>query len=456
MNLKTYFNQLSEEKLSDERKIALYQRICEERANIPQSLARTKILRKRVIYSLLSFILISSFFWVFYWNFPKLIEYRAFWAEKNPSWANVVSADYIAEVLEINGEYIIEKEGKTFQNSVLFDWDLITLKDNAKIIFNINDHIKAEIQWPAKFSISKVNEWKYHLFLMEGDFLKIDSEESDDVLQVETEEITIETTKDEKVALTLTKKDTKTELENKGASLLVKDKSTQDESITLEPEKLLTMDANDITHITDIEEFATALTRRWNLTYTTGFPEEINEIESSDESRLEDNATIDIETIMSSDDDFLTAKQVISWDIEKNVSSDLAYSADEKIVPTENQLSQITAALNSSFLLWDVKELYLAKQSWSADKVAAAYRNILWRIKAVGDVCDVKVALEATPDSIITQIDSVIHGMEKYHFPPAKEAQLTTLKSWISYIESNSLPQSREDFEAQLPEYLKF
>ncbi|MBQ9553401.1 hypothetical protein IJU97_00010 [bacterium] len=62
MNLKTYFNQLSEEKLSDERKIALYQRICEERANIPQSLARTKILRKRVIYSLLSFILISSFF----------------------------------------------------------------------------------------------------------------------------------------------------------------------------------------------------------------------------------------------------------------------------------------------------------------------------------------------------------------------------------------------------------
>ncbi|MBQ9553400.1 hypothetical protein IJU97_00005 [bacterium] len=97
---------------------------------------------------------------------------------------------------------------------------------------------------------------------MEGDFLKIDSEESDDVLQVETEEITIETTKDEKVALTLTKKDTKTELENKGASLLVKDKSTQDESITLEPEKLLTMDANDITHITDIEEFATALTRR--------------------------------------------------------------------------------------------------------------------------------------------------------------------------------------------------
>jgi hypothetical protein len=47
--------------------------------------------------------------------------------------------------LEINGEYIIEKEGKQFKNSVLFDGDVIILKENAKIIFNINEHIKAEI-----------------------------------------------------------------------------------------------------------------------------------------------------------------------------------------------------------------------------------------------------------------------------------------------------------------------
>jgi hypothetical protein len=164
MKLETYFYQEGNKKLSDERKIALYQRICEERSRVSHNLERTKILRTRKIYAFLSFVLIFSFLWIYFWDFPKLIEYRAFWAEKNPTWSHVVSADYIAEVLEINGDYIIEKEGKTFQNSVLFDWDLITLKENAKIIFNINDNIKTEIQWPAKFTISKVSEWKYHLF----------------------------------------------------------------------------------------------------------------------------------------------------------------------------------------------------------------------------------------------------------------------------------------------------
>lgn len=56
-----------------------------------------------------------------------------------------MSAAQVAEILEINGEYIIEKEGKQFKNSVLFDGDVIILKENAKIIFNINEHIKAEI-----------------------------------------------------------------------------------------------------------------------------------------------------------------------------------------------------------------------------------------------------------------------------------------------------------------------
>ena len=453
MKLETYFYQEGNKKLSDERKIALYQRICEERSRVSHNLERTKILRTRKIYAFLSFVLIFSFLWIYFWDFPKLIEYRAFWAEKNPTWSHVVSADYIAEVLEINGDYIIEKEGKTFQNSVLFDWDLITSKENAKIIFNINDNIKTEIQWPAKFTISKVSEWKYHLFLMEWDFLKIDSDESFDILQVETDEMTIETNKDEKVALTLTKVDHRTELENKWSSLLVKDKTNQEEEITLEPEKLLTMEANDITHITDIKEFATALTSKWNLTYTTTLPKEDTIEWDLNEKTPE---VTDIETLIKENDDFLTSNSAIPGEIEENISSDLAYNADEKVVPTENQLSQITAALNSSFLMWDVKELYLAKESWDSNKIASAYRNILWRVKAVADVCNVDISLDPSAKSVLTQIDLVVNWMKHYYFPPTKETQLNTLKNWINYIENTPIAESREIFESQLPSNLRF
>jgi len=454
MKLETYFYQQSEEKLSDERKIALYQRICEKRSSVSRNLVRTNILRKRKVYAFVSFILICWFFWIFFWDLPKLTEYRAFWTEKNPSGANVANAGYIAEVLEINGEYIIEKEGKTFQNSVLFDWDLITLKDNAKIIFNINAHIKAEIQGPAKFSISKVSDWKYHLFLMQWDFLKIDSDESNDILQIETDEMTIETDKDEKVALTLTKTESKTELENKGSSLIIKDKSNWEEEITLQSEKILTMEDNDITRIADIEGFATALTSKQNLTYTTTFPVQQEMTETWDISTIWITPQ-DIESLIENDE-FLTIKNEVSEELEKDISNDLAYNADEKIVPTESQLSQITAALNSSFLMGDMKELYLAKKSWESEKIIAAYRNILWRIKAVADACNVNISLDANAKSILAQIDSIKEGMWKYHFPPAKDAQLSTLKNWINYIENNSLTEEWDIFSSTLPSNLRF
>jgi hypothetical protein len=62
MKLSTYFNQQGEERLSDERKIALYQRICEERSKAPQSFLRAYVFRKNRIYALLSLVLIFSFF----------------------------------------------------------------------------------------------------------------------------------------------------------------------------------------------------------------------------------------------------------------------------------------------------------------------------------------------------------------------------------------------------------
>ena len=450
MKLSTYFNQQGWERLSDERKIALYQRICEERSRVPHSFLRTHILRKNRIYAMFIIVLVFSLFWVFFSDIPEFNEYRAFWTTRTPSW-NYVSADYIAEVLEINWDYIIEKEGKTFQNSVLFDGDIITLKDSAKIIFNINDHIKTEIQWPAKFTINKVADGKYHLLLMEWDYLKIDSEESNDTLQVETDEMVVATEEDEKIALTLTKSNAKTTLVNKGSALVVTDKAEEKE-ITLESEKLLTMAPDDITNISDIKEFTSTLSKGWNLTYTTSISWENKEAEAP----IEEITYSDLAGIISGDI-FLTSNNKWTTNVnEESITNDLSYSADEKIIPTEAQLSQVTAALNSSFLLWDVKALYLAKQSWDSAAITNAYKTILWRVKAVGDACNISIAMDATASSILAQIDKAEAGMNNYYFPPTKKNQLKTLKNWISYINENELNQSWEEFSSQLPWNLKF
>lgn len=256
MNLHSYFTQQGEQRLSDERKFLLYQRICEQRAMPEASFKRAKLLTKKRVYAFLTTIIVFVFFGSFFWDLPKVLEYRAFWVQKDSSGIGTVSARHIAEILEFNGDYLIEKEGKTFQNSVLFDGDLITLKDNAKIIFNINEQLKTEVQGPAKFTISQITEGKYRLYLMEGNFLRVEGQKDTDALQVETEEMTIETIKDERVALELSKKDQKTELKNRGAALWVKSKkqSLEVTPTKLESEKLLTMENNDIARITDVEK----------------------------------------------------------------------------------------------------------------------------------------------------------------------------------------------------------
>jgi hypothetical protein len=70
----------------------------------------------------------------------------------------------------------------------------------------------------------------------------------------------VATEEDEKIALTLTKSNTKTTLVNKGSALVVTDKAEEKE-ITLESEKLLTMAPDDITNISDIKEFTSTLSK---------------------------------------------------------------------------------------------------------------------------------------------------------------------------------------------------
>jgi len=69
--------------------------------------------------------------------------------------------------------------------------------------------------------------------------------------------------------------------------------------------------------------------------------------------------------------------------VQKAVDTELEYHSDEKKIPTETQLSQITAALNKTFLLTDIQNLYIAKLDNNTEAIQNAYRAIAWRIKSI-------------------------------------------------------------------------
>ena len=399
-------------------------------------------------------VIVFVFFGSFFWDLPKVLEYRAFFVQKDPWGINTVSASHIAEILEFNGDYLIEKEGKTFQNSVLFDGDLITLKDNAKIIFNINDHLKTEVQGPARFTISQIAEGKYRLYLMEGNFLRIEGQEDTDALQVETEEMTIETTKDGKVALELSKKNQKTELKNHGATLLVKSKKSSLETAPtkLESEKLLTMQDNDITKISDVEKLWEVLTTRKNLTHTTHL-EHLQSKETPKKITVEE-----IASLTSGDTSFLASSSQTSLASgqQEEIASAFTYQADQKKIPTEKQLSQITAALNAGFLFSDMQAIYQAKLDDDAEALANAYRNLGWRLKSLGDSVEVIIDINGSSSRFIPQLEKIQSGFQNYHFPSSKIQQLDILKNWLKLFESLAPKEDWESYKTSLPANLKF
>ncbi|MFC2696206.1 MAG: hypothetical protein ACFN4U_04145 [Candidatus Absconditicoccaceae bacterium] len=456
MNLHNYFTQQSKQYLPDDRKLALYEKICYQRSGFSPSLKRSKILTKKRVYAFLSFILFFACFGTFFWEDTRLVDYRAFFTQKGFFGLGSVSAAQVAEILEINGEYIIEKEGKQFKNSVLFDGDVIILKENAKIIFNINEHIKAEILGPAKFIITYISEGKYRLSLLEGNFLKLDGNRNVDALEVETEDMAISMTKDEEIALELTKVNNTTQVKNAGAPLLIKNKKTKTEEAPtkLETAKLLTVQDNDIAKITDIETLEEVLSTKNNLTHTVTLAQN-----TTGQQLLSGGIPSPEEpSILSGDTSFLASNHTeVSSGNQESITSDLAYQSDEKSIPTETQLSQITAALNPNFILGDIQLLYTAKLGENSEAIQGAYRTLLWRLKSIGDAYSIQIKTDTpTSSNFLSELKKLQQGLNKYHLPPAKVQQLEVLKNWAIHLQNLVPTEDWEVYKKTLPANLQF
>ena len=394
--------------------------------------------------------LIIWFFGSYFWDNPHIQNYRAFLVEKNPFF-NTTNADQIATVLEVNGEYIIEKEGKQFKNSTLFDGDLITLKDNAKIVFDIDEKTQIEVRWPAQFRLSQKNKWGYLLKLISGDFLKIEANDESSVLEVETDEMTIQTQQHQKTTFELSKKNNKTQIKNTWATLLVTSRVSNQENTTvtkLEKSKVLTMQDNDISKIEDIKVLGNLLTKEENITHTR--------ILSTGNTLPNVEEFISQVSELITGDSTIAVTPILTQEEATKISQEIEYQTDQKKVPTEAQLSQITAALNKGFLLSDMKALYEAKLSGDDGKVSNAYRLIASRIGSIAQTYEIKTTAWSEPNQLLSMIDEVKKGLENYHLPPAKIGQLTTLKNWITFFNNFEDKGSWDAFSKQLPKELMF
>lgn len=445
MRLDTYFRQQAQKSLSESDKIRLYERILTARSARPHSLRARSALIKKSVYSFLALGLVFAFFGTFFWDNWQKQDYRAFWTQKIPS-LNTANADQIWKILEINWDYIIEKEGKQFKNSVLFDEDLIILKPEAKILFNISTDTKIEVEWPAQLRITKRNDGGFHLNLLQGDYLTIESKSAADIIELETAQLNIETQKDQEIRLELSKSKKQLQLKNNGAPLLVRNKlKDKQPSTQLAQAKILTIQENDLSKIEDIQWFKNLLANNRNITHTAELKVEPTWADADDLQTLGALLT------RQAPNTNLATEEVSS------INEQLEYHGDQKLIPSEEQISHISAALNKQFLLSDLKQLFLANQTENNELKNQTYFVLNEKIKSIGNKFSVNLSEGNTTEGIKKNIDQLIKGLSNYHLPPNKLSQLTILKSWITYLEkTENLTGDWESLMQKTPQYLQF
>lgn len=445
MKLSTYFQEQHRIKLSDQDKLCLYHIIQENKAKKNTSLIKRAFLQKHLWYSLMSLTMIFVFFWTYFRNNLETKDYRAFFSHKLPT-LNSAQADQIAKIQEINGDYIIEKDGKQFHNSVLFDWDLITLKPNAKVIFNINENTQVEVNGPAQFSISRKLQGGYLLKLMDGDFFKITTEKSEDALTIETPKLSLETEKAKRINLELTKITTKLQVKNQWDPLLIaqKDKKQQTITKTLASAKILTVQENDISQIEDMSSFSKGILAG-NLTHT-----------SSTKNSTTQNITGEKTDFTGKVDIWLKElAQEVNWEVNTGIISTINANHSEKKIPTEGQLSHISAAVNGNFLTDEIKTLYVALYLSDTSQSQLSYQQLNSKLQTIAKNFDLKIANGNNASELSQSVTSLISWLNNYHLPPSKITQLKKLKNRLNKLK-NQPTEDWETFNTHLPANLKF
>ena len=188
---------------------------------------------KRIMYTSLAAVLV---FVVFGWLLLDRTQVVDFWifSVKQNNTPNGVFADYVAEIVEFNGEYSLERNGKILKKSdklnIIQDGDVVSFPEWTDLIFNLQDWTQAKIVWPAEFSITKTEKW-YQISLFDGKFFRIYCPECTSDVEIITPDFSISQEKDQTLDLHIAKEENGEMLvKNDGDKITVKTKNSEKET----------------------------------------------------------------------------------------------------------------------------------------------------------------------------------------------------------------------------------
>lgn len=400
MKLKDYFQNKQEFQLSENDKLALYEKIISQQKR--KSLSRM-VKVKYFAYWLILVVLLFGIYWVYFdtdWDINWL-------AVQNP--VNQVNADYIAKVVNFNGTYYVQHDWKLTRTSNISNWDNVILKKWSEIVFDIDSWTKAKLTWPARFSLAQ-DENGYQLLIAEWDFIQMESLEPESApVEISMwDNFTVSSAKN--TNLLITKADNEYKVNNQWWDIKVTKnwKETQ-----VKAKELVAIKENDITLIQNPEQFQTAFVeQKINQTF---------EIKESDNEKLTESLIKEIST-------WTTVKIENTWLAEE------LWISDSKKIPTEEQTKSMYSILDKNSLMWNIETMRESRKLWNEKDYYYSKAQIDGKIQKLYTTFGItyqKLWIKSDIENLIENLNN------SYHIPNTQISNLKTIISWIDYIENS-------------------
>ena len=489
MKLSEYFQQQKSQALTSQMKGQIFSRIQKEKRIWTEISTKfpSKIFffaSKRIMYTSLAAILV---FVVFGWlliDKSKIIDFWIFSVKQNntPNW---VFADYVAEIVEFNGDYSLVRDEKVVIDSKnlknIQNWDTISLPEWTDLIFTLQDGTKSKIVWPAEFSITKT-EKSYQISLFDGKFFRIYCPECGSDVEIITPDFSISQKKDQTLDVHIAKEENgKLLVKNDWDKIMVKTKKSENKEGTKQvSSELVAINANsDKINIIEDSEVMLNFMSKNNISATFTLSKEkvewpkIKREEKSKIVAIQDNQELKqnsqniksekaensvkdnntFETVAQEKDPLLEwIKEIVYsdnkdvWVIDENIISQLWFSTeDEQKVPTTSQMQTLKTNLNSFFLMNLFEDIYRQNNvsqniSKFANRINSISSSFGYSYKANSDLSSIK----STIQTLKTQFEK-----DRY-ISPSYILQMEKVAKWCDELKNPS-KSDWESLKSDLP-----
>lgn len=348
-------------------------------------------------------------------NDGKLEEGNWFAIKSNSNNNNLAQADYIAQVIEVKGNFFVEHNGVLVTTNNIGNGDTILLKEDTQLIFEINSGTQSKIIGPAKLVIQKTNTDNYKLNLIYGNFIQMEGkEDKTQTIELAINDIVIkQEDRLQPVNFKFIKNGKNQIFQNNGANIIVTKNNGQEKATTISKQQVVAIQNNDIKVFANIDKFTKAIQEK-NVSQTFSLVEETINSGTSDKEE-----TMLLSLLNSTE---ITDDTVNKEEITRTISS--VVLSGEKNILDPNQYEKITSNLYEWAYTPELEELEKTFLEGNEDAFNNAYIKIEGRIQTIYQIFTISyIKQSGDPTQRIEGLKSAIKNIQekmtsKWNIPP--------------------------------------